>query len=203
MIILLTIAEFFCGSLMFSYWLGLTIKKDIRTIGDGNPGAFNLWHAAGFKLGILGIFLDFLKGYLPLVVFIESGYIKGFEIIPVATAPILGHIFSPFLKFKGGKSIAVTFGVWSAVTRFEVSIIFAVILAIFSILSKAYKKKNSMSAEIDAFAVVLGMVIIFIYLLIRNFPNYIISLWFLNFILLSYRNKEKMYTLFKLRFGKS
>ena len=197
MIILLAIVEFFCGSLMFSYWLGLAMKKDLRTIGDGNPGAINLWHTAGFKLGILGIFLDFIKGYFPLVIFIEAGYIKGLEIIPVAIAPVLGHVFSPFLKFKGGKAIAVTFGVWSAVTRFEVSFIYAIILAILLILVKVYKKGKPISTEIDAFMVVLGMAAVFIYLFIRNFPNYMISLWLLNFLILSYRNREKLYTLFK------
>lgn len=65
MIIIYVIIEFLCGSLMFSYWLGLVSKKDLSTVGDGNPGAFNLWKAAGYKLGLAGVFLDFMKGYFP------------------------------------------------------------------------------------------------------------------------------------------
>ena len=50
---------------MFSYWIGLVSKKDLSTEGDGKTGAFNLWKAAGYKLGLAGVFLDFMKGYFP------------------------------------------------------------------------------------------------------------------------------------------
>ena len=52
MMIVATLLCFLCGSLMFSYWIGLLIKLDIRQIGDGNPGAFNLWSGAGYKFGL-------------------------------------------------------------------------------------------------------------------------------------------------------
>ncbi|HBG76123.1 MAG TPA: hypothetical protein DDW86_04110, partial [Clostridiales bacterium] len=47
MIVLYVIVEYFCGSLMFSYWLARLVNRDLTKVGDGNPGAFNLWHAAG------------------------------------------------------------------------------------------------------------------------------------------------------------
>lgn len=205
MIFLLSFLEFFCGALMFSYWLGLAAKKDLKTVGDGNPGAFNLWHAAGFKLGILGVFLDFFKGYFPLVLLIESKYINNWWIVPVAVAPILGHAFSPFLKFKGGKAIAVTFGIWSAVTRFEVSLAYAIILAGLEISKKfyAHKLKKELPRELDGLMVVLGMAILSVYLIIRNFQEHIILLLALNLIILIYKNREKLYTLFMLKFGSS
>ncbi|KUJ90454.1 MAG: hypothetical protein XD37_1336 [Thermoanaerobacter thermocopriae] len=53
MIILLSILEFGCGSLMFSYWMGLMLGKRLEEVRDGNPGAFNLGHAAGFKMGVI------------------------------------------------------------------------------------------------------------------------------------------------------
>jgi len=198
MIILLSVLEFFCGSLMFSYWLGLAAKKDLKTVGDGNPGAFNLWHAAGFKIGIAGVFLDFIKGYFPLVFFISAGYAKGPAIVPIAIAPVLGHAFSPFLKFKGGKSIAVTFGVWSAVTGFEVSFAYAIILAVLLAVAKLYKRGQPTSTETDAFMVVSGMLFVFPYLVLRNFLNNIILLWFLNFLVLVYTNRKKLYGFIKL-----
>lgn len=197
MIILYIVIEVLCGSLMFSYWLGLAVDKDLKTIGDGNPGAFNLWYAAGFKLGMLGVMLDFMKGYLPLAILVEWGLIRGMTIVPVAIAPILGHAFSPFIKFRGGKGIAVTFGVWSAVTRFEVSIVYAVILAILLFIVKLLKKGKTISTEIDAFMVVAGMLILGIYIIARANSVYLIILWLGNLLLLEYTNRTKLYTLAK------
>ncbi len=140
MTILLVILEFLCGSMMFSYWIAILEKKDLKTIGDGNPGGYNLLQSTGIGIGLLGISLDFFKGYFPLVILIHMGAVKGITIIPIAIAPILGHAFSPFMKFKGGKATAVTFGVWSAVTAFEVSIVYAIILALFSIFAKLFQR---------------------------------------------------------------
>jgi len=197
MIIMFTVIGFLCGCFMFSYWLGLAVKKDLREIGDGNPGAFNLWHVAGYKLGILGISLDFMKGYLPLLLFLNYGLIKGLLIVPVAISPILGQVFSPFMKFKGGKAIAVTFGVWSALTSFEVSIAYAIILAILLFGAKLLKVKKEVATDLDGFMIVLGMSLLGLYLMARAFPLYLIILWLLNLILLSYTNRNKLYKLLK------
>lgn len=185
---------------MFSYWLGLAAQKDLRTVGDGNPGAFNLWHATGYKLGIAGIFLDFIKGYLPLAIFIAAGYAKGPVLVPMAIAPILGHAFSPFLRFKGGKSIAVSFGVWSAVTNFRVSFAWAVILALLMVAARFMRDGRPTATETDAFMVVFGMAIILIGLVLMNFPHNLVLLCFLNFLVMAYTNRRKLYTFFKLHF---
>lgn len=134
---------------MFSYWIGCLLKMNIRETGDGNPGAANLWKEAGFPFGLLGIALDSLKGYVPIYFILQTVNETGFELIPIALAPILGHAFSPFLKFSGGKSLAVTFGVWSALTQFRVSFIYALILAIFFILTKIIKKGGKTSSNED------------------------------------------------------
>ena len=58
---------FLSGSLPFSYWLGrIAVHDDIRHYGDGNPGAINAFKAGGWKLGILAILLDYLKGAIPV-----------------------------------------------------------------------------------------------------------------------------------------
>lgn len=173
------------------------VKKDIRDIGDGNPGAFNLWHAAGYKLGILGVFFDFMKGYLLLAVLLERGFISGMEIVPVGLAAILGHAFSPFMRLKGGKGIAVTFGVWSAVTKFNVSIAYAVILAIILVIAKILNKGEPTSTESDGVMVVLGIYVLGIYMFIKGFSNYLLTLWLGNSIILTYKNKAKLYAFFK------
>lgn len=133
---LFALGAFLSGSLMFSYWLGLAAHADLRETGDGNPGGFNLCKAAGFRLGVLGIALDFLKGYLPLALLIGGGYVRELALVPVAIAPVLGHAFSPFVRFKGGRAIAVSFGVWSAVTRFDAAVAYAIALALLSLCAR-------------------------------------------------------------------
>lgn len=202
MIFFYILMEFLCGSLMFSYWLGLAAKKNLHDLGDGNPGAFNLWHAAGPKLGILGVFLDFFKGYFPLVLLISGGYIDGMAIVPVAAAPVLGHVFSPFMKGRGGKGIAVTFGVWSAVSGFEVSFVYAVILALFTVIVKIVKKGKSTSSEADGLMVSVGMLCLGFYLIFRSFPRYMYALWLFNLIIIIFSNHKKLYNLSKIIFEK-
>ena len=183
---------FISGSLMFSHWLGLLLKKDITKLNDGNPGASNLWQSAGAGWGLLGILLDFMKGYLPLALLIWSGKITGWLLIPAGVAPILGHAFSPFLLLKGGKSKTVTFGVWSALTDFEVSIAYAVVLALMQILIKLFYKKGTNDNRIDAWTAVLGMLLIGPYLIIRGFSAYIIIIWIINTLIFIFVNRKML-----------
>ncbi|MFD0696157.1 glycerol-3-phosphate acyltransferase [Paenibacillus sp. GCM10027628] len=192
MIILLTVGACLSGSLMFSYWMGLLVKKNLKAVGDGNPGALNLWKASGYKLGIAGILLDFLKGYLPIFLLVGSDYAQGYAIVPLAIAPILGHAFSPFLKGKGGKAIAVTFGVWSALTRFEVSLVYAVILALFVAATRLINKSKPKSAEMDGLQVVSGMLLLFVYLYLREFSGAILWIWFGNAVILIYTHRREL-----------
>ncbi|MEK5397659.1 glycerol-3-phosphate acyltransferase [Paenibacillus sp. FSL K6-2859] len=191
MIILWVTGLFLAGSLMFSYWLGLARKKNLKDIGDGNPGALNLWKSSGYKFGILGIILDFLKGYLPLLWVMGSHYSQGYFIIPLALAPIAGHAFSPFLKGKGGKAIAVTFGVWSALTGFKASLALAVILAVLKMLSSWIKSRGN-SPVSDGVQVVSGMLLLSVFLYISNWSAPILWVWFGSFVILVYTHRLEL-----------
>jgi glycerol-3-phosphate acyltransferase PlsY len=121
---------FFCGSLMFSYWLGkLALGRDIRTIGDGNPGTTNVFRAGGKWVGILAFALDALKGAIPVSIAKYLVGIDGVGLVIVSLAPILGHAFSPFLRFQGGKAAAVSLGVWMALTLWEIPFLSGITLA--------------------------------------------------------------------------
>lgn len=189
MIVLLTACLFLSGSLMFSYWLGRWRGVNMKAVGDGNPGAVNLWKAGGLKLGIAGLLLDFGKGYLPLLPLLDAGYGRGFALIPLALAPIAGHAFSPWLKGRGGKAIAVTFGVWSAMTAFEVSLAYAAILAIIKGLGRIRFKNNLGPAEADGIQVVSGMLLLLVYLLVRSSAVPVLWVWLGNFALLLYTHR--------------
>ncbi|MGG1637755.1 glycerol-3-phosphate acyltransferase [Paenibacillus sp. NRS-1760] len=192
MIIFWIAGSFLSGSLMFSYWLGLLRKKNIKTVGDGNPGALNLWKSSGYKFGVVGILLDFLKGYLPVLFIMGSSYNHVYLIVPLAIAPVAGHAFSPFLKGKGGKAIAVTFGIWSALTGFEVSLAYAVILALMAGVSRMIYKNKPKSTEADGLQVVVGMLLLSVYLYIRMFSTAILLIWLGNFAILVYKHRVEI-----------
>jgi acyl phosphate:glycerol-3-phosphate acyltransferase len=112
-----TLIGFLLGSLPISVWLGrLVLHTDIRGYGDGNPGGTNVVRAGSRGLGVLAIVLDMLKGALPVSLAYYVFKVDGWLLAPVVLAPIAGHAFSPFLGFRGGKALATTFGVWSALT---------------------------------------------------------------------------------------
>lgn len=115
--ILWTLIGFLFGSLPISVWLGkLVLRTDIRGYGDGNPGGTNVMRAGSRGLGLLAIGLDMLKGAAPVALAHYVFGVAGWPLVPVMLAPILGHAFSPFLGFRGGKALASTFGVWTAMT---------------------------------------------------------------------------------------
>ncbi|MEO0070565.1 MAG: glycerol-3-phosphate acyltransferase [candidate division WOR-3 bacterium] len=122
-LVLLPLSGFLSGSLMFSFWFGLWRGKDIRKVGDGNPGAVNAFKSAGPLVGTLGLLFDFLKGALPVTFGYWYLHISGIALTNLIVAPVLGHAFSPWLRFRGGKALAVTFGVWSGVTLYQVPVL--------------------------------------------------------------------------------
>ena len=104
---------FICGSLPFSVWLGkIVMGLDVRQVGDGNPGATNVFRAGNKLMGVLALILDIGKAALPVGLAYHVLDIRGLVMFLIAIAPVLGHVFSPFLGFRGGKGIAVSFGVW-------------------------------------------------------------------------------------------
>jgi len=127
--IFLVIAAFLLGACPFSVWLGrFFLKKDITKYGDGNPGSANVFRAGGnVKLGLTAVWLDILKGipfvYMSYAVFDLSMGVT----IAVGLGAILGNAFSPLLRFKGGKSVAITFGVVIALPQLDVLVLFTML----------------------------------------------------------------------------
>jgi len=119
----LVIFAFFSGSLPFSVWLGqLFLKRDVRDYGDGNPGATNLFKAGSPALGILALILDVSKAAVPVGLGYHELGIRGIQMALIAIMPILGHSFSPFLRFRGGKALATVLGTWIGLTIWKASL---------------------------------------------------------------------------------
>ncbi len=115
---------FLSGALPFSVWvIQWGNGKDPRDYGDGNPGAFNAVRAGGLTWGGLALMLDVTKGAFPVGLARYIFEIEGLPLAMIAVAPLLGHAFSPFLNFKGGKAIATTGGVWIGLTLWTVPLV--------------------------------------------------------------------------------
>ena len=115
--------SFFCGALPFSVWLGkLIVNRDIRLYGDGNPGATNVFRTGNNYVGLIALLLDISKSAAPVGWFYHNLENRGVAMFLIAIAPILGHAYSPFLKFRGGKAIAAAFGTWIGLTLWKASL---------------------------------------------------------------------------------
>lgn len=125
-----TLFAFLCGSLPFSVWIGRLFGKNVRTVGDGNPGATNALKAGGPVVGLIAFVLDVSKAAAPVGLAYQLWGWHGWEIIPVALAPLFGSAFSPFLKFRGGRSLSVSLGIWIGLTLWEVPLVILVSLSV-------------------------------------------------------------------------
>jgi acyl phosphate:glycerol-3-phosphate acyltransferase len=112
---------YFVGSIPFGVLIAKTKGVNIREHGSKNIGATNVGRVLGKKLGLACFFLDVLKGAIPVLVVGMIANLFGQSIeqttttqmllwICVALAALLGHMYSIFLKFGGGKGVATTFG---------------------------------------------------------------------------------------------
>jgi glycerol-3-phosphate acyltransferase PlsY len=115
---------FISGSIPYSVWLGkLFLRVDVRQYGDGNPGAANAFRSGNKAIGLLALIMDVSKAAVPVGLSYYNLGIRGIPMYFIAMAPILGHVFSPFLAFHGGKAIATSFGVWIGLTIWKVSLV--------------------------------------------------------------------------------
>ncbi|MFO0831265.1 MAG: glycerol-3-phosphate 1-O-acyltransferase PlsY [Phycisphaerales bacterium] len=117
---ILLAGSFLSGSIPFSLLIGLSQGVDIRKVGSGNVGATNLGRALGRKFFYAGFAMDMLKGLIAAAVAGALLHTIGHVTAPLvptlvwvgcALAAILGHVFSPWIGFKGGKGVATGLGV--------------------------------------------------------------------------------------------
>lgn len=114
-IIVYSLISYLIGSIPFGLVVGKLFGKDVRKEGSGNIGATNVTRVVGKKAGILVLVLDAVKGFLPVYYLIGKEYTPKF-ISAICIFTVLGHTFSIFLKFKGGKGVATALGVLFALS---------------------------------------------------------------------------------------
>lgn len=105
------LGAFLCGSIPFGLVLvKLAGKGDVREHGSGNIGATNVSRVGGKALGIVTLLLDIAKGFLPVFLGKQLGWSESVLSL-LALSAVLGHVFTPWLKFQGGKGVATALGV--------------------------------------------------------------------------------------------
>ncbi len=107
---LILILSYFLGSIPFGYLVARYKRIDIRQHGSGNIGATNVFRTLGTSAGVTVFILDVLKGTLAVYLGLQFSQNPWF-IILCGLAAIIGHSFSPFLKFTGGRGVATGLGV--------------------------------------------------------------------------------------------
>jgi glycerol-3-phosphate acyltransferase PlsY len=128
---LLAVAGFILGAVPFSVIVGrLALGKNIQDYGDGNPGAVNVFRAGSVKVGLLAVFLDIAKG-VPFVVLAYAWlHLHDLSVVIIGMSAILGHAFSPFLRWHGGKAVSITFGVLVSLPRHQAFFAFTALMII-------------------------------------------------------------------------
>ena len=176
-LIIVTVYSYFLGSIPFGFILTkIFLKQDIRETGSGNIGATNVLRTGNKFLAILTLVLDFLKGYMTIIVTLK--YFNDLILLS-ALICLLGHIFSIWLKFKGGKGVATYLGILLAlsVNYFLIFIIVWVsILLIF--------KYSSLSSILATFGI-----FIYEYFFLEN---NILSLLLISFIIILYAHRSNI-----------
>lgn len=176
-LIIVTLYSYFLGSIPFGFILTkIFLKQDIREIGSGNIGATNVLRTGNKFLAILTLVLDFLKGYMTIIVTLK--YFNDLILLS-ALICLLGHIFSIWLKFKGGKGVATYLGILLAL-----SVNYLLIFIIVWVLILLIFRYSSLSSIIATF-----VIFIYEYFFLEN---NILSLLFISFIIILYAHRSNI-----------
>ena len=150
-IVLVAVFSYLCGSIPFGLILTkIFSKQDIREIGSGNIGATNVLRTGNKYLAFATLFLDILKGFIPVLI------AKHFfpELLQLsALLAFLGHLFPVWLKFNGGKGVATFLGILFALS-YGLAALFIFTWLTVSLIFK-YSSLSSIFSSLTVFIVTL------------------------------------------------
>lgn len=197
MYIFLTILlSYIIGSIPNALIIGkVFFKKDVRQYGSGNLGGSNTGRVLGKKIGLLVMILDLLKSVVAilvtkLIIQNTNPELLNLSIYLSAFAVIIGHCFTCFAKFKGGKAVASTFGILFITNIY----IFLICISLYGVLLKICKTVSLSSIIIFFVAAALSLIPAFRHspLLNVTFDLYYCLSLFLFAIFIVYRHKSNI-----------
>jgi glycerol-3-phosphate acyltransferase PlsY len=131
--VLLPVAAYLIGSIPFGLLLSRRSGIDIRQHGSGNIGATNVSRLVGKKIGLLTLFLDAAKGWLAVFtadLLLGDTPSRHLLIALCGAAVVMGHMFSLFLRFKGGKGVATALGVFLSISPMSLLVSLAIFIPV-------------------------------------------------------------------------
>ena len=191
-IIIVILFSYLGGSIPFGLILTkLFTNQDVRKIGSGNIGATNVLRTGNKYLAALTLLLDVLKGYLPVIIAIK--FFPQYVLLS-ALLTFLGHVFSIWLKFKGGKGVATYLGVILSLS-YELSILFIFTWVVVFLIFK-YSSVSSIFSSLTLLVVTIFRES-FVKAIIPNFTYQSDTklLLFIFFILILFTHRENILNL--------
>lgn len=138
-------ASYLLGAIPASYIAGRMVAGiDLRQHGSGNLGATNLYRTLGWKVALPVALFDIVKGAVPVLVFAPPVSDSRLFALACGVLAIVGHVFSLFVKFRGGKGVATAAGVMLGLTPLAVLVLLAVWGAV--VLMTGYVSLGSITA---------------------------------------------------------
>lgn len=175
--LLLAIVSYLIGNVNFARIISKAKNKDITKMGSGNPGTMNMSRQFGLKTGLLTMLLDILKGAIPslfaVIAFRDMYFgdstlrVSECALLIAGFCAVLGHVFPVIYKFKGGKGIATTIGVF-LVAEWYITLIFATLAIIYILITEM----GSMGSFIATTPSAIACMIRFYNLGFKNEPTF-------------------------------
>lgn len=193
---ILLVLAYIIGSIPFSYIFGKKFKnKDLRKLGSGNLGTTNAFRVLGKTIGILVLVLDIAKSGLLVLLVKSNPQLLGIDMLhPLyyGFVSVVGHIFPIWMKFKGGKGVASSFGLIVAYAPWV-----GLPIVLFFIAITHFTKYVSLASILSATVATITVTTLYF---ISNNPIYDIHfliISFLSTILIVYRHKSNCMRLIK------
>lgn len=124
-VLLLALFSYLLGAVPTGYLIARRVMGiDIREHGSGNPGAANVYRTVGKWAGITTFLIDGLKGFIPVSLVLHVFPGEYWQAILCGTIAILGHMWTIYLKFRGGKGVATSAGVFAALLPIPTALAF-------------------------------------------------------------------------------
>lgn len=182
--------SYLIGSIPTAYIIGKSVKQiDIRQCGSGNVGATNVFRVVGKKWGIIVMLLDMLKGVMAVLLigyFFQSELFSNMKLLAFfyGACAIIGHNWTLFLQFKGGKGVATTAGVIAAL--FPLAFVCSLLIFISVVKLSGYVSLGSMISALffpvfmslfyrtsEGFSVFLGVsLLLVVFICTRHIKNF-------------------------------
>ena len=170
--IILTLLSYLLGSIPAGFLVGSSAGVDVRGAGSGNIGATNVARTLGWKKGLVTLFADLAKGFLPVMAahLLELGEVAA---AAAGLAAFAGHLYPVFLRFKGGKGVATAAGVYLGAMPLGMLVVLGVFVLVMlaarrvslasmlaAVLAPAVAWALSYPAEVAWMSLVIGFLVV-------------------------------------------